>query len=86
MASDRKTVPGAPFPRIKPDSPIQPSSSDNNPNPWDIAIGHANVPEDMSSPLGEAAPDPHQGHVDKHSVAAYATYEDEDVRNPADAS
>ena len=86
MASNRKMTPGSPFPMIKPDTPIQPSESDLIPNPWDIAIGHANVPEDMSSPLGMNSPDPHNKHVANHSVGKYASYVEEDVRNPAGAS
>jgi hypothetical protein len=78
MSDYRNT--GAPAPRITP------AVTPENPNPWDIADGHANVAEQMGSPLGVDNPDVHTMHIGNHDVAKYASYIDEEVRNPEGAS
>jgi len=64
-----------------------PEATDEISEPWDIATGHANTQEDMGSPSGLGTmPTRHDTHVANHSIATYASYVDEDVRNPEGAS
>ena len=55
--------------------------------PWDIAQGHANTQEEMGAPRGLGiVGTAHERAVNGHSVAAYASYVEEDVRNPEGSS